>query len=85
MPGNIKTINIKQVKTSRFIYYGLSTENVIGIRSPYRNSQCLSYFAYDGTVYANNKQFLGAPAIYDGSTITMVADLVNYKIKWLLK
>jgi len=82
-PGKVRSVNIRQVKTSRFLYYGLSTEATIGMRAPFKNTQCITYFGYDGTIYANNRQKTGSPSIFDGSIITVVADLVNYKIKWL--
>ena len=79
-PNKINKIYIKQVKTSRFLYYGICTPTVIGTKAPYKHPECLSYFAFDGTIYENNRQIIGTPAIYDGSTITIIADLILFRV-----
>ena len=62
--------------------YGISTDKTVGMVNPYYHLECKAYYAYDGNVYENGGNRAGECAISDGSSVTITADLINWRITW---
>ena len=62
--------------------YGISTDKAIGINTPYSHAEGKSYYGANGRIYQNGGARVGGPVVHDGSTVTIVADLLNWRIIW---
>ena len=62
--------------------YGISTDKTVGMLNPFHHLECKAYYAYNGLVYENGTQRASGSAISDGSSVTITADLINWRITW---
>ena len=62
--------------------YGISTDKTVGMIRPYIYLECKAYYACNGRVFENGGQRAGGSAISDGSSVTITADLINWRITW---
>ena len=81
--GRTTRLTIKQIKISdQNIMYGISTDKTKGMHNPYNHAECKFYYARNGRVYYNGTYRTVGTAIHDGSIVTMVADLLKWRIAW---
>ena len=62
--------------------YGISTDAVKGMKDPYDHMECRSYYASLGHVVQDEDNRKVGPVLEDGNTITIIADLIKWKITW---
>ena len=62
--------------------YGISTDKTVGMVNPYHHLEFKAYYAYNGHVWENGGGRAGGSAISDGSSVTITADLIDWRITW---
>ena len=62
--------------------YGISTDEIIGHEFNYKHNLCKSYRAWSGKICQNGSARKGGPIIYDGSDVTIIADMIKWKLIW---
>ena len=54
----------------------------MGMVNPYKHLEFKAYYAHSGYVRENGGGRAGGSAISDGSSVTITADLINWRITW---
>ena len=64
--------------------YGLSTDKTLGLTNSalFKHAEFKAYYANTGSVYENGSGRNAGPVVNDGNTVTITADLINWKIIW---
>ncbi len=62
--------------------YGIGTNDIFGLNNSYKDKNSLTYNAYSGNIWENGTSRKSGSSIYDGQTIAIDVNLLNYKISW---
>ena len=79
-------IEVKQVKCQNSsAIYGISVEGLAGVGWSHLRLDYIGYHAGTGDVFNNQitkNRYAAGPIIKDGSTVAIIVDLINYKVRW---